>query len=280
MAATEPQVTVAGFGLDKNRPLTQTAAHFVWEAIDPKDRKINGKFRGYKILYWEVTDERHKREVYVPVSGQPVAAGHLVKASVPDLPAYSSIRVQVVVVNTHYQGPPSDVEDVFTPEGTPSAVEGLFADVVTHNSVTLRWLPPDHSNGIITGYDIGYQPVLGNRLGPVRPVLRRSNNPRVFQERIEGLKSNHRYRFHIMATTRAGRGQQSFIDVKTDNYTGKPGERGPTIQRPYNDNPMENDDDSNSALSPLSSPLLYSLPALTLTLYSTLLPVFQVVCCS
>ncbi|CAG5136247.1 unnamed protein product, partial [Candidula unifasciata] len=214
----EPLVTVVGFQLDPKRPMTQTTAHFIWEAVDPNDRLIQGKFRGYKILYrkW---DEKEVKDVYIPWSGLTMELGQQASGSVSNLPAFSTFKVQVVVVNSHYQGPPSDTIDIFTPEGTPTAVQGLFADSVTHDSVTLRWLPPERPNGILTGYDIGYQIVHETYVGSLTTVQSQANTPFRLQARINNLKPNHRYRFHVLAKTRTGRGVRSYIDVHTRNQT-------------------------------------------------------------
>ncbi|CAG5120217.1 unnamed protein product, partial [Candidula unifasciata] len=115
---SEPKITVSGFRQDQKRPQTPGTAHFVWESIDPNDRQINGKFIGYKILYWKWDSENKvKNDVYIPLTGSPVEVGQEVRGSISDLPAYSVIKVQVVVINTHYQGPPGETIDVFTPEG-------------------------------------------------------------------------------------------------------------------------------------------------------------------
>ncbi|GFN84558.1 chemosensory receptor a [Plakobranchus ocellatus] len=100
-------------------------ANFVWDAVDPKDSRIHGEFRGYmyKILFWKWdTQEQPKQEVFIPYMGRmdetrPVK-GDEVTGSISDLTAYSTINAQVVVLNSHYTGPVSATVDVFTPEGS------------------------------------------------------------------------------------------------------------------------------------------------------------------
>lgn len=50
--------------------------------------------------------------------------GDEIRASLANLPAHSTIGVKVVVVNTHYQGPPSQVVEVYTPEGGKLKTQG------------------------------------------------------------------------------------------------------------------------------------------------------------
>ena len=40
-----------------------------------------------------------------------------VRAAIDNLPAYTALRAQVSVMNTHYTGPPSQTIDFSTPEG-------------------------------------------------------------------------------------------------------------------------------------------------------------------
>ncbi|CAL1543864.1 unnamed protein product, partial [Lymnaea stagnalis] len=104
----EPQVVVSGFQLDKQRPVQESTAHFKWEHVDSEDRKMNGKFKGYKIIYWQWDEgESSKKQVHIPVDTF-IPGGVEFKGSVSDLPAYSSFKFQVVVANQHYNGPPSD----------------------------------------------------------------------------------------------------------------------------------------------------------------------------
>lgn len=39
----------------------------------------------------------------------------------------------------------------------PGPVRELYVDETSKHSVVLKWLPPDEPNGILVGYDIGYQ---------------------------------------------------------------------------------------------------------------------------
>jgi hypothetical protein len=61
---------------------------------------------------------RHKqKEVdFVMDAGQ--QHGLDIRVSVLDLPAYTALRAQVAVMNTHFTGPPSQTIDFLTPEGS------------------------------------------------------------------------------------------------------------------------------------------------------------------
>ena len=71
-----------------------------------------------QLRYWKSVEGRHKqKEVdFVLAPGQ--RHGPDMRVSVLDLPAYTALRAQVAVMNTHYTGPPSQTIDFFTPEGS------------------------------------------------------------------------------------------------------------------------------------------------------------------
>ncbi|KAH9488676.1 hypothetical protein Btru_042145 [Bulinus truncatus] len=273
----EPQLIINGFQLDPSRPLLATAAHFVWEHVDPEDKRLHGKFRGYKLLYWKWDDnEGSKRQVFIPDTYPSQQPGSQFKASLFDLPAYSTFHIQVVVVNTHYQGPPSDTLQVFTPEGVPEAVQGLFADTVKSDSVTLRWLPPERPNGLILGYDIGYQIVTGNHVGPLIRARLASMTPTSLQARIESLKPNVRYRFSIVAKTQAGKGDVAYIDVRTTNRTLAAVETsGSTLHRAHNDNPSAYEPSLKNSVWRLQSNLPLALSVVVVLIHLTAQLVFH-----
>lgn len=51
--------------------------------------------------------------------------------------------------------------------------------------------------------------------GPIKQLRPQIVNPDTLGARITGLSSNHNYRFYVYARTKTGRGEASFLDVKT-----------------------------------------------------------------
>ncbi|XP_041347562.1 neuroglian-like isoform X2 [Gigantopelta aegis] len=113
----EPIVVPKDFRLDRSRPLTSSTAHFIWEAVETSVDKIQGHFEGYRLEYWKSSEGRHKMkqtDIIVPHEQKDEPD---VRAAISGLPSYTAVRAQVVVVNTHYSGPPSHIIDFFVPEG-------------------------------------------------------------------------------------------------------------------------------------------------------------------
>ncbi|XP_076448650.1 neuroglian-like [Babylonia areolata] len=212
---SEPIVSPKDFRLNPNHPPESHKAYFIWEAVNTSAQLINGKFCGYKLRYWKSVEGRHKqKEVeFVLTPGQ--RHGPDMRVSVLDLPAYTALRAQVAVMNTHYTGPPSQTIDFFTPEGTPSSVRELHVEAYGVGYVLLKWLPPDQPNGILEGYDIAYQHISGLKVGKLKGLSPQINSPSTLGARISGLKSDHQYRFYVWARTSAGRGHSAYTDIRT-----------------------------------------------------------------
>lgn len=74
---------------------------------------------------------------------------------------FSKNYVVVLAYNTDYNGPNSRVIEVMTEEGTPGPVESFDAYPLGASALYLVWRKPEQPNGILTGYRIYYQKVLG-----------------------------------------------------------------------------------------------------------------------
>ncbi|XP_041350235.1 neuroglian-like [Gigantopelta aegis] len=214
---SEPRVVPNDFRLDPSHPVEPHSAHFIWESIDTMDDKINGMFKGYKLKYWKSSEGRYKmKEVDIDMVSQRGVQDPDVRVSVLDLPAYTALRAQVAVMNQHYTGPPSQTIDFFTPEGVPGPIRRLHTEAHGPDHVLLRWLPPEVPNGILVGYNIGYQEVINKTVGPLTPISPQIDSPSTLGARITGLDPGRRYRFYVSARTKAGQGSAEFIDITTE----------------------------------------------------------------
>ncbi|CAG5134977.1 unnamed protein product, partial [Candidula unifasciata] len=213
---SEPLVVPANFSLNPQYSIDPHTAHFIWDSIDPDPQLICGKFKGYKLRYWKSSEGWNKKKEVEIVLGEDLHNhGPQIKVALSDLPAYTALRAHVAVMNSHYTGPFSDLLDFFTPEGVPSPVRDLRLQAFGVAYVLLKWKPPLQPNGVIVGYDIAYQQVLGIQLGQMRPLLPHINDPSTLGARITGLQPSHRYRFIVWARTKQGRGEPSFVDMMT-----------------------------------------------------------------
>ncbi|GAB1602400.1 neuroglian-like isoform X2, partial [Argonauta hians] len=210
------------FELDPDHKMTATSARFRWDPVNTDTDKIRGVFKGYRILFWkpgdrknslkkiDISENKHNRRS--ARKSRHRRQSSKIKANIM-LPAFSSFRLTVVARNTYYEGPESNVIDVQTPEGVPSKVQSFMALVRGSGHFHLKWEPPKEKNGILIGYDIGYQKVTGLKVNPVK--FEKTTNPSMTEYILHGLEPDSNYRIQIKAKTNAGEGKPYFIDVWT-----------------------------------------------------------------
>uniref|UniRef100_U5EU82 Putative neuronal cell adhesion molecule n=1 Tax=Corethrella appendiculata TaxID=1370023 RepID=U5EU82_9DIPT len=183
-----------------------TSALLSWEPVSPES--VRGHFKGYKIQTWTDTDgEDHLREIHVKVDSTKA----LVTKFVPDTTNYA----RVLVFNGRYNGPPSNTISFDTPEGVPSTVQSFEAIPLGSSAFMLKWKKPLQPNGKLTGYKIYYEEVKGTSLEPRLERHPHIEDSRVTDAKLAGLKPNTKYRLHITATTKAGEGEDYYIEQKT-----------------------------------------------------------------
>ena len=78
---------------------------------------------------------------------------------------------------------------------------------VTSTTVTLQWMPPEYSNGVITQYSIQFDGMNINDFG--------SNVSDILIGTVEGLSPDTAYLLEIQAHTRVGPGPPVSLLVKT-----------------------------------------------------------------
>ncbi|CAE1307932.1 NRCAM [Acanthosepion pharaonis] len=202
---------VASNGLDEARASAMLTVRAKPES--PSSVKVQFWKRGYKeetfqdySFYLDTTPfyGRSRRSTGPPIS-----------LNLQHLYPNSRIEVQVLVMNTYYVSRPSDMVSFETFEGVPGPVPFLIASVRGSNHFLLKWDKPTDSNGVITGYDIAFQTVIGLNLGKMRDREPQIHEPELKQIRLSGLKSFQLYRVYIWARTRIGRGEPYYIDVAT-----------------------------------------------------------------
>ena len=89
----------------------------------------------------------------------------------------------------------------------PSAPQSLEKDTVTSTSVTLKWKPPEYSNGVITKYSIHYGGVDIDQFG--------GDVSDTMSDTIKGLSPDTVYLLKMKAYTRVGPGPPVNLAIKT-----------------------------------------------------------------
>ncbi|XP_055926868.1 tyrosine-protein phosphatase 99A-like isoform X1 [Argiope bruennichi] len=171
----------------------------------PPKHTLHGEFLGYRITYRLRERVRGEREITLR---DPLATEFTIRG----LNAFSQYLISLQVFNPAGIGPATTVA-VMTDEGAPSRPKNLTATRITNNSVKLRWLEPEHANGIIQGYNIYHLDV-----GPNHTERKKVQNPQQVMEYVLGsLKPYTQYKVWVKAYTGKNEGLASnSLEIITD----------------------------------------------------------------
>ncbi|XP_033745702.1 neuroglian-like [Pecten maximus] len=215
-----PNVVPANFEVDPDVNITYEEAGFRWDPVDESPEAMQGKFEGYKIRYWTLDNPDKMFEVIVRKEFLHGSRNRRTTfketARVKNLPAYTSLQLDVVAINTYFESNSSNVLNLSTPEGVPDKVQRLRATSRGVVYIKLSWEEPEHPNGKITGYEVSYEEIhgltVGNSVIANDTILELNGG---FITRVNGLNENTQYRMHVQAKTGTGLGEDMFIDVMT-----------------------------------------------------------------
>lgn len=183
-----------------------TTALLSWNPVSAES--VRGHFKGYKIQTWtDKGKEDNMREILVKDDVR--------KALVTKFVPHSKNYARILAYNGRFNGPPSNTLSFETPEGTPGTVQSFEAYQMGTSALYLVWKKPEQPNGNLNGYKIYYQEVKGTSVGPILEREPHITDPRQNRAKLAGLKPNTKYRLTIRATTRAGEGEEYFIEQKT-----------------------------------------------------------------
>ncbi|XP_043943365.1 neuronal cell adhesion molecule isoform X3 [Protopterus annectens] len=217
--APEPSVVIGYSGEDfpmvapKNveaHAVNSTLAKIHWEPVPPKT--VRGYLEGYRVHYWKEastseTTKWHGRKDSLMFSANKT------HGMLPGLEPFSLYKVNVRAVSGKGEGPASPDVALHTPEGVPSAPSFLKFTNPMLDSLTLEWGPPDHNNGILTGYILKYQPLNStHELGPLVEISIPDNRTSLI---LRNLSYSTRYKFYFYALTSVGAGSQITDEAAT-----------------------------------------------------------------
>ena len=203
----EAEPTQAPSKFELRQVVGPRSAIMSWEAIDPTT--INGEFKGYKIQTWtEKSGEEKFREI--------IMKSDSTLAHVQAFKPFAKNYARVLAFNGAYDGPPSNVVVIETPEGKPGPVDLLECFSMGSSALLLAWKRPEEINGMLNGYRIYYQEVEGTKLGPLLERKPRIMNVRADKAKLAGLKPHSKYRVTIRATTKVGEGMPYYTECDTN----------------------------------------------------------------
>ncbi|NWU19728.1 NFASC protein, partial [Dyaphorophyia castanea] len=193
------------------RILNSTAIALSWTRVHLDT--IQGQLKEYRAYFWR--DSSLLKNLWVSKKRQFVSfPGDRNRGTVSRLFPYSNYKLEMVVTNGRGDGPRSETKEFPTPEGVPSSPRYLRIRQPNLEVINLEWDPPEHPNGVITGYTLKYQPCT-----PACPASPAVNGSRTGREVLENLSPNQtrfslqrsdpisRYRFKLRARTQVGEGE-------------------------------------------------------------------------
>jgi len=203
---SEPSEAPKNFAL-KEPVMGPRSALVSWDPV--RADSINGEFKGYKIQTWtaESGEEKYREIIMVPDSTQ---------ALVQSFKPYATNYARILAFNGAYNGPPSNIITIVTPEGQPGPIDMLDCYAMGSSALLLQWKQPQEANGILTGYRIYYSKVTGTHIGPELEREPRISHNRTDKAKLAGLEPHSKYRVTIKATTVKGPGLGYYTECDTN----------------------------------------------------------------
>ncbi|XP_066294307.1 tenascin-X-like isoform X1 [Branchiostoma lanceolatum] len=155
-----------------------------------------GVITGYKITYQP--EGGNPAEALVPGSD----LSHLLTGLTP----YTVYTIYVVGLTSQGEGDRSDSVSVRTFEGAPARPVGVMANALDARSIQVTWQEPEVNRGIITAYNVYYQPA--STTANQEPS-KQTVSPYELFSLLGGLQPATEYVISVAAITSAGEGERS-----------------------------------------------------------------------
>ncbi|XP_051865112.1 neural cell adhesion molecule L1-like isoform X2 [Pristis pectinata] len=216
-AAPEPNTVIGYSGEDyplespesvSVENISSSSVRVKWTRVTAES--LRGHLKGYKISYWKHHSAEHHH--------QTVHGDHN-HAFLEDLKPYTKYNLVVKVFNSKGESPDAKPPYQFTTlEGVPSKPTWLRLKLLKDTEVVVSWSPPQHPNGILTGYVLQYEQINGMVSSPLREQIIPS--PTTTNVTVHDLQPNAFYKFHVMGQTSVGRGMTAEGGIFTSQKGG------------------------------------------------------------
>ncbi|RWS24579.1 protogenin-like protein [Leptotrombidium deliense] len=203
-------------------PLSSTSISFTWKHVTQRTAM-------YTVRY----QRAHLSAIKNETANYSVIHSTKNVVTIGDLRPYTVYEFSVCAHDTNNnQGPFSAKIVCKTMEGVPTEPRSLSGFIIDAHSVRLTWEPPEHANGIITGYQVLYSTVkLDNEYDKWSLKEEKTSQLTSF---VYNLSSNTQYYFCTRAMTQAGSGPPSAlltIFIPTRSKPAKPGRNQELVVR-------------------------------------------------
>ena len=187
-------------------PLSSTEIKVSWKP--PDHNKQNGQIMGYKIFYWvhtlaSVVGKRKLGSIFTPTRElMEIVPDTLESFILLDLLKWTNYSIQISAFNPAGDGPRSKAIVIQTKEDLPGEVGKLQFDEITMSQVKVSWKFPTEPNGVLLGYYVTYETLIGDFSKQVKQKI---NDSYIV---VNGLRERVTYTFKVRAENSIGLGPE------------------------------------------------------------------------
>lgn len=187
----------------KAQTINSTAIRVFWKPPNPQ--QINGINQGYKIQAWKydiLNGEEYETEAKM-MTVPPSLLDPLVEQSaiMNGLEKFNEYNITVLCFTDPGDGLRSAPIKVKTAEDVPEEVQTLRFEDVSDRALKVRWAPPKHPNGFLTGYQVKYQ--IKDKPDTLKTV---NLTAEITSLDVAELMATTNYWFEVSAWTEIGKG--------------------------------------------------------------------------
>ncbi|XP_027197018.2 sidekick cell adhesion molecule [Dermatophagoides pteronyssinus] len=224
--STKPKVVYVGEAVPtgepleiRAEPLSSTEIKVTWQP--PDQSKQNGQIMGYKIFYWvnslnksNLVKDQHSKSL--PREMMEIVPDTLASFILLDLYKWTNYSIQISAFNPAGDGPRSKPTIVQTLEDLPGELGPIEFDEITMSQVKVTWRPPAEPNGLLLGYYITYETLIGDFSKQVKQKINDSYLV------VSALRERVTYTFKVRAENSVGLGPERIGNVTTGPQHGSP----------------------------------------------------------
>ncbi|XP_066154117.1 cell adhesion molecule Dscam1 isoform X2 [Euwallacea fornicatus] len=183
--------------------LNAQSLHISWEPPLPVGR--NGVIQGYKVTYHSVGEWYDNDDQQTKIISQ-------LRTTISGLRKFTNYSMTVLAYTRSGDGVRSSPVYCQTEEDVPSAPAQIKAVLSAPNKILVSWLPPQFSNGPLTGYTF-YMSIMED--GQEEGTHKRALSPQTeMHEVVRGHETNT-LQFWVTASTRIGEGESTRVITVT-----------------------------------------------------------------
>ncbi|KAK6620098.1 hypothetical protein RUM44_006498 [Polyplax serrata] len=175
---------------------TSQSLQVSWNSVP--EAQVHGHLKGYKVM-WENVEDLETTDK--PLTKITTALSVVIHG----LDKFTNYSIQVLAYTNAGEGVSSPAVYCLTNEDVPEVPRAIKAVVSNPTSIVISWLPPNRSNGVLTGYNLQIRSVGGPSEKDGKSKRHAVPADHTSYEE-EGLSKRGQYEFTVAAATKMGEG--------------------------------------------------------------------------